>query len=185
MITPNDTPELPLPNENEQKASDAAAQSPTSQEDLEKLAKLKRLADEADANATGRQLGLGLPDEIGDLDNAEDEDPFAPELAGDRENPKESYDLYYAIRRLLMRGLPIGSANKKLRQEIYDEKNLYLRGGVPRPLDGTPVGADSRKGLLLRHRKTFAATQAWADREGSSWDIFWEFYTLNKAEGFR
>lgn len=185
MLTPNDTPELPEPDENDPKASAAAAQSPTSQEELEKLAKLKRLADEADANATGRQLGLGLPDEISGLGSLEDEDPFAPGLAGNQENPPESYDLYYAIRRLLMNGLPTGANNQKLRQEIYDEKNLYLRGGIARPVDGAPVGADSRQAILIRKRKTFAATQAWAEREGSSWDIFWEFYTLNKTEGFR
>ena len=185
MLTPNDTPELPAADENDPQSSRAAAQSTSSQEELDKLAKLKRLADEADANATGRQLGLGLPDDISSPGSGEDEDPFAPELAGDRENPTESYDLYYAIRRLLMRGLPTGIDNQKLRQEIYDEKNLYLRGGIPRPVDGTPVGADSRQAILIRKRKAFAATQTWSDREGSSWDIFWEFYTLNKAEGFR
>ena len=59
----------------------------------------------------------------------------------------QSYDvLYYAIRRLLMQGLPRGGegGKKKLRQMVYEEKNLLLRDGVNRPAGGGTMGADSR-----------------------------------------
>ncbi|RYZ15702.1 MAG: hypothetical protein EOO70_06210 [Myxococcaceae bacterium] len=82
-------------------------------------------------------------------------------------------------------GLPAGEKNKKLRQFVYDEKNLYLRQGIHRPDDGSIVGADSRQSRLQFLREAYAATNAWATRGGSANDIFLEYYDLNKKMRFR
>ena len=99
-------------------------------------------------------------------EEAQDE-PFGAEFAGDQHNQKESYDLNYAIRRLLMQGLPRGEENKDLRQMVYDEKNLLLRDGVDRPAGGGTIGADSRQAKPSLARAAYMKTQAWADRGGS------------------
>lgn len=159
-------------------SNDAAKKERDEQERLFQE-KLKRMSDEAEANAEAKQSSFDFSEE-----ESEDE-PFKPELAGDLQNPKESYDLYYAVRRLLMQGLPTGENNKKLRQFIYDEKNFYLRHGIHRPDDGSTIGADSRQSRLQFLREAYAATNAWAARRGSPYDIFLDYYDLNKKMRFR
>jgi hypothetical protein len=158
--------------------SDAARKEQDEQDRLFQE-KLKRMSDEAESNAEAKQSTFDFSDD------ASEDEPFKPELAGDVQNPKESYDLYYAIRRLLMQGLPSGEQNKELRQFVYDEKNLYLRQGVSRPKDGGIVGADSRQSRLQFLREAYAATQLWATRGGSANDIFLDYYDLNKSMRFR
>jgi hypothetical protein len=149
------------------------------EQDQEFMDRLKHLSDQAEANAEGRQANFDFPEE------GEEDEPFNPAFAGDVQNPKEAYDLYYTIRRLLMQGLPGGRENQALRQMVYDEKNLYLRNGVDRPLDGSKVGADSRQALLSFLREAFTKTQDWARRGGAAYDIFLEYYELNKKMKFR
>jgi hypothetical protein len=142
------------------------------------LDKLNRMSEEAEANAEGKQKSFDFSE------YAEDEQ-FNQEFFSDTQNPEEAYDLYYAIRRILIRNLPVGEKNQKLRQMIYDEKNLFLRSGVHRPLDGTPVGADSRQGFLSMMRDAYVKTQEWERRGGSPYDIFMSYYDLNKNMGYR
>lgn len=142
------------------------------------LDKLRRMSDEAEANAEGKQGAFDFADR-------DDEEPVSSGIFNDSQNPEEAYDLYYAIRRILMRGLPSGEDNKELRQMVYDEKNLFLRSGVHRPLDGSPVGADSRQGFLSLMRDSYVATQNWGRRGGSPYDIFQDYYDLNKKMGYR
>lgn len=171
-----------FPNEDELNtsgASDDAAKRERDEQERLFQEKLKRMSDEAEADAEAKQTSFDFSEE-----ESEDE-PFKPELAGDLQNPKESYDLYYTIRRLLMQGLPAGEKNKKLRQFVYDEKNLYLRQGIHRPDDGSIVGADSRQSRLQFLREAYAATNTWATRGGSANDIFLEYYDLNKRMRFR
>ena len=141
--------------------------------------KLKRMSDEAETSAEAKQTNFDFSEEEGE------DEPFRPEFAGDVQNPKESYELYYTIRRLLMQGLPRGEKNKDLRQFVYDEKNLYLRQGIDRPKDGSIVGADSRQSRLQFLREAYVATQNWAARGGSANDIFLEYYDLNKKMRYR
>lgn len=171
-----------LPNEDEfdeNQPHDSEKQESDAQE-LDFLARLKRLSDDAQEEAEGRQGAFAFsPDE-----EAQDE-PFGAEFAGDQHNQKESYDLNYAIRRLLMQGLPRGEENKDLRQMVYDEKNLLLRDGVDRPAGGGTIGADSRQAKPSLARAAYVKTQAWADRGGSAYDIFLEYYDFNKQMRFR
>lgn len=171
-----------LPNEDEfdeNRPHDAEKQESDAQE-LDFLARLKRLSDDAQEEAEGRQGAFAFSPE----EEAQDE-PFGAEFAGDQHNQKESYDLNYAIRRLLMQGLPRGEENKDLRQMVYDEKNLLLRDGVDRPAGGGTIGADSRQAKPSLARAAYVKTQAWADRGGSAYDIFLEYYDLNKQMRFR
>jgi hypothetical protein len=84
-----------------------------------------------------------------------------------------------------MKSLPTGPENQKLRQMVYDEKNLFLRQGVDRPTDGSKVGADSRQSRLSFLRESFTVTQDWANRGGTAYDIFLDYYELNKKMRFR
>lgn len=80
--------EFPNPDEfNASSASDAAKKERDEQERLFQE-KLKRMSDEAEADAEAKQSSFDFSEE-----ESEDE-PFKPELAGDLQNPKESYDLY-------------------------------------------------------------------------------------------
>ena len=170
------------PNEDEfdeNKPHDSEKQESDAQE-LDFLARLKRLSDDAQDEAEGRQGAFAFSPE----EEAQDE-PFGAEFAGDQHNQKESYDLNYAIRRLLMQGLPRGEENKDLRQMVYDEKNLLLRDGVDRPAGGGTIGADSRQAKPSLARAAYVKTQAWADRGGSAYDIFLDYYDLNKQMRFR
>ncbi|GAB2796264.1 hypothetical protein HNQ93_004187 [Hymenobacter luteus] len=160
------------PHDSEKQESDA--------QELDFLARLKQLSDDAQQEAEGRQGAFAFSPE----EEVEDE-PFGAEFAGDMHNQQESYDLYYAIRRLLMQGLPRGEENKDLRQMVYDEKNLLLRDGVDRPAGGGTIGADSRQGKPSLARSAYEKTQAWANRGGSAYDIFLEYYDLNKQMRFR
>ena len=172
--------EFPAPEEPNENAPEDPAKKERDEQDSVFLSKLKRMSDEAEANnADGKQRNFDFSEE-----ESEDE-PFKPEFAGDQQNPKESYDLYYAIRRLLMQGLPGGKLNKKLRQTVYDEKNLYLRQGIGRPLDNSTIGADSRMSFLQFLREAYSTTQNWANRGGSPYDIFIEYYNLNKQMRYR
>ncbi|RZK38683.1 MAG: hypothetical protein EOO61_07805 [Hymenobacter sp.] len=69
------------------------------------LDKLRRMSDEAETNAEGKQGAF-------DFAERDDEKPVSSEIFNDSQNPEEAYDLYYAIRRILMRGLPSGEDNK-------------------------------------------------------------------------
>lgn len=178
----NDNHDLPNEDEfDENQPHDSGKQENDAQE-LDFLARLKQLSDDAQQEAEGRPGAFAFPPE----EKAQDE-PFGAEFAGDQHNQKEAYDLYYAIRRLLMQGLPRGDEEekKKLRQMVYDEKNLLLRDGVDRPAGGGTIGADSRQGKPSLARAAYVKTQAWADRGGSAYDIFLEYYDLNKQMRFR
>lgn len=176
MQTPDD---LASPDEFDENEPQGSANQQRDEQELDFLARLKQMSDEAQEDAEGRQGFLPF-----EMEEVEDE-PFRPELAGDLHNQKESYDLNYAIQRLLKQGLPRGEENRALRQMVYDEKNLFLRDGVDRPLDGSPIGADSRQAKPSYQRTAYAKTQAWAAQGGSAYDIFLEYYDLNKQMGFR
>ena len=176
----NDIYDLPNEDEfNENNPRDSDKQDGDTPE-LDFLARLTRLSDDAQEDAEGRQGAFAFSPE----EEAEDK-LFGADFAGDLHNQKESYDLNYAIRRLLMQGLPRGAEHKALRQMVYDEKNLLLRDGVDRPVGGGTIGADSRQAKASLARAAYAKTQAWANRGGSAYDIFLDYYDLNKQMRFR
>ncbi|RZK28079.1 MAG: hypothetical protein EOO61_22555, partial [Hymenobacter sp.] len=103
------------------------------------IAEIKQLSERAQETGS-QQLDL-IPAELGD----EDIDlGFDTALLQDTANPEESYRLYYGIRRLLMDNLPPGKPNKKLRQAVYNEKNLFLNRGEDIKPNGVR-GSDGRQ----------------------------------------
>ena len=174
-----DNEELPEDEEfNQDELGDA--NDPVNAQPQDFLDKLKLLSDEAEANASGRQNSFEF-----DEDADEEVEPFKPEFAGDTQNPKESHELFYAIQRLLRKGLPTGDENRFLRNTVHREKKLYLRAGVDEPADGSPIGADSRQAYLQHLRAAYMKTQVWAARAGSAYDAFQLYYDLNKEAGYR
>lgn len=142
---------------------------------------VKNLSKKAQQNTeTGKQLGLGM---ISDEEIAR-EDFDGEQLLEDLQNPPEAYNLFYAIRREMMNNLPRGEDSKKLREFIYEEKNLYLRQGKPH-IPGKPIGADSRQAYLTHLRNALGAVRRWAAADGSPADIFQAFLDLNLAAGYR
>lgn len=175
-----DTYDLPNEDELDEHKSQESNKQESDAQELDFLTRLKRMSEDAQAEAEGRQGAFAFS-----LEEAAEDEPFGAEFAGDLHNQKEAYDLNYAIRRLLMQGLPRGEENKNLRQMVYDEKNLLLRDGVDRPAGGGTIGADSRQAKPSLARAAYVKTQAWADGCGSAYDIFLEYYELNKQMRFR
>ncbi|MEM6288517.1 MAG: hypothetical protein AAF845_15370 [Bacteroidota bacterium] len=143
---------------------------------------VRRLNEEWEkAKRTGRQLGLGLP-----AGEAEAEDPDGQRVPSDVENPEVAYDLNYTIRRELMNNLPEGPRWKKLRDYIYEEKNIYLRGGKKKAeAKNGVIGADSRITYRQRQSVVLRAVREWSASGGTPLDIYMEFVDLNRKAGYR
>jgi len=143
------------------------------------LDEIKKLTERA-KETSSQQIDL-IPANLGD----EDIDlNFDPVLLKDTTNPEESYRLYYGIRRLLMDNLPSGKANKKLRQMIYDEKNLFLNRGIDIKDSGIR-GSDGRQTYIEPFLKTaFLTVTNWITNGANPFDIFMTFRNLNEERGY-
>ena len=162
--------------------SDREKHEPEQQQGLGKdfLKQVKAWSDQAEeSQKQGRQLGLGVPDE----DEVSEED-LASVVVQSQQNPDESYRLYYAIRGILMDNLPPGGGdNKKLRQTIYDEKNLYINRGNDLDSEGIR-GSDGRMAYIPHLRASLSIVKKWAKEMGSPFDIFLAFWELNEQLGY-
>lgn len=143
-------------------------------------AEVRRLQQKADeSRKTGRQLGLGVPDE-----EAAGEDLADADLLKDVQNPEESHSLYYSIQRELINSLPPGKENEELRRFVYDEKNLYLNRG--KEIDASGIrGSDGRQAFLHHLRTALVSVKRWAAEGGTAYDAYVMFRDLNTAAGFR
>lgn len=143
------------------------------------IKEIKELSDRA-KQTSSHQLDL-IPTELGD----EDIDlGFTPDQLKDTSDPEESYRLYYGIRRLLIDNLPTGPNNKKLRQMIYDEKNLFLNRGIDIKDNGIR-GSDGRQTYIAPFLKeAFNAVSSWIANGANPFDIFMTFRTMNEEKGY-
>jgi hypothetical protein len=134
---------------------------------------VKLLSKKAD-DLSDRQSNI-FDSDLGD----EDIDPIIDfDLISDIANPPKSYRLSYRIRRLLIDNLPKGKENKKLRQYIYDEKNLFLK-------EGLEVGADGRQAYIANFlEKAFKIVANWILSGATPYDIFIQFRDLNTERGY-
>jgi hypothetical protein len=149
-----------------------------SKEDI--LKEIKRLSDLGEKD-TSKQIELFGIQDLGD----EDIDlGIGKKLLNDTANPKRSYQLYYAIRRLLIEYLPKGAEHKKLRGTIYEEKNIFLTAGHTIDEQGIR-GADSRQAYIPNFLEVaFRLVTEWVSSGANSFDIWQSFYDLNEERGY-
>lgn len=144
------------------------------------LDEIKKLAERA-KETSSHQLGL-IPNE--DLGDEDIDTGFDIAVLKDTANPDESYRLYYGMRRLLMDNLPKGKKNKKLRQYVYDEKNLFLNRGAAIKEDGTR-GSDGRMTYINPFlSEAFGLVANWIQSGANAFDIYMAFYNVNEERGY-
>lgn len=74
--------------------------------------------------------------------------------------------------------LPQGIENKKLREYIYAEKNLFLK-------EGFETGRDGRQSYIANFLEVaFKKVTDWVLNGANPYDIFTEFRELNKNRGY-
>lgn len=145
----------------------------------ERLEEIKKLVDQAKKNTEGKQGSLFSDEELGKEDIE-----FDASILSDTADPDKSYALYYSMRKMLMDNLPSGKKNKKLRQMIYDEKNLFLNRGKALDARGKR-GSDGRMSFIATFMEpAFNVIADWVKTGGSSFDAYMAFYDLNETYGF-
>ncbi len=145
----------------------------------QRIEEMRKLVEESNRLSEGKQLSLLPLAELGGEDIG-----FDISLLKDTADPDTSYRLYYTIRRILMDNLPSGKKNKKLRQMVYDEKNLFLNRGKQINERGIR-GSDGRQAYIPTFLEpTFKTVSQWVVTGGSSFDLFMAFWNLNEAHGF-
>lgn len=139
------------------------------------LKKIEELAKKADENK-GFQLGLEsefTTDEVIKLD-----------FIDDKQNPEESYRLYYAIEGILKSNLPPGPENEKIRRFVREEKIIFLTGGKKKNKFGIR-GADSRQAYISTHLKVALNTLLeWIQEGAGTYELFLKFRNLNIQYGY-
>lgn len=134
---------------------------------------IKKLAEEADKNQ-GFELGF--------------EDDFVVDITqldfiDDKQNPKESYRLFYTIESILKGHLPKGDKYKELRKVVREEKTIFLTG--KRKDERGIRGADSRQAYVSSHLKVaLNSLFDWINEGGNSFDLFLKFRQLNIQYGY-
>lgn len=103
---------------------------------------------------------------------------------GSVDNPEKKFELYYkGISRLLLKHLPKGTANKKARDFIYEEKNTYLTRGHRKNEKGRR-GADSRMTYLSDAEEILEIIVKWIFNHGTMIDLFTQLRDLNVSKGY-
>jgi len=138
------------------------------------LEEIKKLAQEADNN---KGFELGFEDDF-------EEDVSQIDFIDDKQNPQESYRLYYAIEGILKTHLPKGPKYKQLRNFVREEKIIFLTGGKKKDERGIR-GADSRQAYISTHLKVVLnSLLEWIKEGGNSFDLFLRFRQLNIQYGY-
>lgn len=149
--------------------------------DSEKEKKRKQEIAEMFANSElikGEQLVIS---EFGELKTEKAIKQFA---LGTTENPSRKYKLYYlGIQKIMMKYLPSGEKNKKFRNLIYEEKNVYLTRGKRKNKFGVR-GADSRMGFMTDAQQVFNIVLKWASSENSPVELYASLSDLNAQSGY-
>lgn len=157
-------------NKGTEKVTDQGKLSEKERERLELLQKADQVR--------GRQLTV---DEDGQLATKSELKQFA---LGTVENPGKNHEVYYAgIQRLLLKFLPKGKQNERLRRIIYDEKNVFLSRGKRKDERGIR-GADGRMGYLADKDEALTQVIEWARTKQSMGDLYLVFWRLNEKYGY-
>ncbi len=147
----------------------------TSEEIRDEIRELAKKADE--------QAYIQLPIT---LDFAEDDAKFEfKKLNLNTADPKRSYDLFYGIERLLKAHLPDGKSNKKLRDFVREEKNIFLNIGKKKNSKGLRLG-DARQTFIDPFlEEAFQIVVEWVRTGSNPLDLYDAFYAANVKYGFQ
>lgn len=139
-----------------------------------RLEEIKKIAEKAD-KTKGYKLDF--------KDQDVSEDDFPMEYLNYTHDPDKSHKLYYTMRAILVENLPKGPENKKLREFIYEEKNIFLNRG--KKLDENGIrGSDGRMAHAPSHINiAFNAVVEWVAEGSGSWEIYLKFNDLNEKYG--
>lgn len=149
--------------------------------DQEKLDEIRMLSEKANQLNDVEQLSL-----FPGLDLHEEDITFDSSILNDTADPERSYKLYYSIRRMMIDNLPKGDENKKLRQYIYDEKNIFLNRGKDIDEKTGLRGSDGKMTYIPNFLEVaFDLTANWVKAGGSPFDLFDSFRKLNIERGYR
>lgn len=136
---------------------------------------IKKLSDEAD-KTKGFQLSF--------LKEFEDEETIF-EVFSDIQDPDAAYRVYYSIERMLKDNLPKGDDNKKIRDIVREEKNIFLNRGKRKDTKGIRH-SDSRQAYIEAHLKVvFDIVANWVREGGNTFDLYMIFRNLNDEKGYR
>jgi hypothetical protein len=146
------------------------------QEREERLAKMRALVEKSN-----EQAAVSIPFPTNNEDAPLEKIDFK-----DVANPEESYKLYYQIQNILKNNLPKGldNATKKLREDIYEEKNVFLNRGKFKDANGIRH-SDGRMTFIdpfLTEALNIVLT--WVANGAQPFDIFVAFYDKNKELGY-
>lgn len=99
------------------------------------------------------------------------------------DDPKKKFDAYYKLTSFVLRmNLPKGSDNKRVRDVIYEEKNVFLTGKRKRK-DGTR-GADGRMAQLPVMEELARIVADWANSGASPVEIYNTLRDENTKRGY-
>ncbi len=103
---------------------------------------------------------------------------------GNIDNPDKKFDVYYrGINRLLKKHLPKGKENKKARDYIYEEKNVYLTRGKRKKKDGTR-GGDGRMGYITDGEEILSEVIDWIFAQDTPVGLYNRLRDLNIKMGY-
>jgi len=145
----------------------------------ERLREMRDLIEQSKSDTKIQPLLFPL-EELGDEDIS-----FDSSIFNDVADPDKSHRLYFTMRRILMDNLPSGKENKKIRQLIYDEKNLFLNRG--KAVDDKGVRGSSGQMTYISSfmEPAFNVVTEWVKTGGGPMDILVAFQELNESHGFK
>lgn len=146
---------------------------------IAKLEDIKRLAKLADENSSKTiPLELSGSDETG----FEEREDFS--ILKDLQNPEVSYKLYYGIRSLLISNLPPQQQYKKLRDYIYELKNVFLNRGKRKDATGRRK-SDGRQAYISADLTVlFELVANWVKTGANSMELIYALERLNEERGY-
>jgi len=101
------------------------------------------------------------------------------------DDPDKKHEIYYkGIQKLLIENLPKGSSFKKLRNIIYDEKNLLINRGKKKNEKGIR-GSDGRMAYIDDLEIALNIVMKWVWGKGTPVDIYKKLFDKNLELNYR
>ncbi len=144
-----------------------------SEQDIERLSILQKSEE-----IKGEQLSINI-----DLDVVI-ENQAEKLLSKKIDDPIQKFQLYYhGLTKLLRDNLPKGKEFKKVRDIIYDEKNILINRGAKKNEKGIR-GSDGRMAYIEDIEEAIKIIADWTSRKGSPAELFMAFWDKNAELGY-